>query len=94
MNELPPTPQTDALNRNLRESCRDECMYSEMLAFAQKLERERDEMRNALENIEDRFVDGENTYGENTSDENTYDDWLFMGTTARTVLAKLGNHLR
>jgi hypothetical protein len=24
MNELPPTPQTDALNRNLREACRDE----------------------------------------------------------------------
>jgi hypothetical protein len=84
MNELPPTPQTDALNRNLREACRDEYIYSEMLAFAQMLERERNEMRSALENIEDRFVDG----------ENTYDDWLFMGTTARTVLAKLGNHLR
>jgi len=49
-----------------------------------KLERERDEMRSALENIEDRFVDG----------ENTYDDWLFMGTTARTVLYKLRNHLK
>jgi hypothetical protein len=84
MNELPPTPQTNALNRNLREACRDEYMYSEMLAFAQMLERERNEMRNALENIEDRFVDG----------KNTHDDWLFMGTTARTVLAKLSNHLR
>jgi hypothetical protein len=84
MEKLPPTPQTNALNRNLREACRDEYMYSEMLAFAQILERERNEMRNALENIEDRFVDG----------ENTYDDWLFMGTTARTVLYKLRNHLR
>jgi hypothetical protein len=52
--------------------------------LVEKLERERDEMRNALENIEDRFVDG----------ENTYDDWLFMGTTARTTLYKLRNHLR
>ena len=83
MNELPPTPQTDALNRNLRAACRDECIYSEMLAFAQMLERERNEMRNALENIEDRFVDG----------ENTYDDWLFMRTTARTVLYKLRNQI-
>ena len=48
MNELPPTPQTDALNRNLRAACRDECMYSEMLAFAQMLERERNEMREAI----------------------------------------------
>jgi len=94
MNELPPTPETDALDKDYLLSSTARVIYGEMLAFAQKLERERDEMRNALENIEDRFVDGENTYGENTSDENTYDDWLFMGTTARTVLAKLGNHLR
>jgi hypothetical protein len=84
MNQLPPTPETDALNRSLIALCRDEYIYSEMLAFAQMLERERNEMRNALENIEDRFVDG----------ENTYDDWLFMGTTAQTVLYKLRNHLR
>lgn len=84
MKTLPPTPETDALNRNLIAACRDECMYSEMLAFAQMLERERNEMRNVLENIEDRFIDG----------KNTYDDWLFMGTTARIVLAKLSNHLR
>jgi hypothetical protein len=48
MNELPPTPQTNALNRNLREACRDEYMYSEMLAFAQMLERERNEMRESI----------------------------------------------
>ena len=40
MDKLPPTPQTDALNRSLIAACRDEYIYSEMLAFAQKLERE------------------------------------------------------
>jgi hypothetical protein len=48
MNELPPTPQTDALNRNLKAACRDEYVYSEMLAFAQMLERQRNEMRDAI----------------------------------------------
>ena len=73
---MTPTPETDAHFRG--------GSYSLDLTFARKLERERNEMRSALENIEDRFVDG----------ENTYDDWLFMGTTARTVLYKLRNHLR
>jgi hypothetical protein len=45
MEKLPPTPQTNALNRNLREACRDEYMYSEMLAFAQMLERQRNELQ-------------------------------------------------
>jgi hypothetical protein len=53
MEKLPPTPQTNALNRNLREACRDEYMYSEMLAFAQMLERERNEMRNAISEAHD-----------------------------------------
>jgi hypothetical protein len=75
---MTPTPETDAVIPNEVDSFL--CMQSR----CRKLERERNEMRNALENIEDRFVDG----------ENTYDDWLFMGTTARTVLAKLRNHLR
>jgi hypothetical protein len=44
-----------------------------------KLERERDALCKALELIEDRFVDG----------ENTYDDWLYMGVTARQALWKI-----
>jgi hypothetical protein len=41
--------------------------------FARKLERERNAAVSALQDIEARFCDGENTYG----------DWKFMGDTAR-----------
>lgn len=50
----------------------------------QSLIQERDALCKALELIEDRFVDG----------ENTYDDWLYMGVTARQALAKIKNHLK
>lgn len=53
-------------------------------ALVDKLERELNAAVKALELIEDRFVDG----------ENTYDDWLYMGTTARQFLAKIHNHLK
>ena len=75
---MTPTPETDAVIPNEVDPFR--CMQTR----CRKLECERNELRSALENIEDRFIDG----------KNTYDDWLFMGTTARTVLYKLRNHLR
>jgi len=49
----------------------------------QSLIQERDALCKALELIEDRFVDG----------ENTYDDWLYMGVTARQALAKIKKEL-
>lgn len=44
-----------------------------------KLREENSIMREALEAIEDRFCDG----------ENTYDDWRFMGETAQKTLKKI-----
>ena len=41
-----------------------------------KLERERDQFREALETIEGRYTDG----------SDTYEDWQFMGETARRAL--------
>jgi hypothetical protein len=52
---------------------------SDFGVLVDKLERERDALCKALELIEDRFVDG----------ENTYDDWLYMGVTARQALWKI-----
>jgi len=47
----------------------------------QKLIEENAAMREALEAIEERFVDG----------ENTHNDWQFMGKTAQKILDKLPN---
>jgi hypothetical protein len=44
--------------------------------LARRLERERDEAREALMKIEDVFVDG----------EDTYEDWRTMGNIARAAL--------
>jgi hypothetical protein len=83
MDKLPPTPETDGMTFLAQPGMMPP--YNTVSSeFARKLERERNELRSALESIEDRFVDG----------ENTYDDWLFMATTARTVLYELRNHLR
>lgn len=69
-----PTPETDEFN------CKWDS-YSrpfEAIDLARKLERERDEARDALMNIEEIFVDG----------ENTHDDWFKMGNIARTYFKK------
>jgi len=48
MGKLPPTPETDALDKDYLLSSTARVIYGEMLAFAQKLERERNEMREAI----------------------------------------------
>jgi hypothetical protein len=49
----------------------------ELEAHALSLERQRDELLDSLYAIEERFVDG----------CDTYDDWKFMGETARAAIA-------
>ena len=72
-----PTPETDALVpsqgriRTMRE------YIDELEAHARRLERQRDELIEALYAIEERFVDG----------CDTYDDWQFMGQKARAAIA-------
>ena len=69
-----PTPETDEFN------CKWDS-YSrpfEAIDLARKLERERDEARDALMKIEEIFVDG----------ENTHDDWFKMGQIAREYFKK------
>ena len=71
------TPETDALVpsqgriRTMRE------YIEELEAHALSLERQRDELLDSLYAIEERFVDG----------CDTYDDWKFMGETARAAIA-------
>jgi hypothetical protein len=72
---LSATPETDGLRIKL-ESYGFKESYVAMLSHARKLEHERDAARKALGVIEERFVDG----------CDTYDDWRFMGETARAAL--------
>lgn len=51
-------------------------LCAEALVLAGKMEVERNRYRAALEQIEERFIDG----------DNTYDDWKFMGEIARAAL--------
>jgi hypothetical protein len=81
MDKLPPKHEIEAELEMWRDG---NIIHENHRDQLEKLEHERNKMRNALESIEDRFIDG----------ENTYDDWLFMATTARTVLYELRNHLR
>ena len=70
------TPETDALW--------DHCVKNpgpgsglRIACHARRLERQRDELLEALYAIEERFVDG----------CDTYDDWKFMGQKARAAIA-------
>jgi hypothetical protein len=70
-----PTPETDAATLN---KWQDSCplqVVPKSLAVA--LERQRDELLEALYTIDERFIDG----------CDTYDDWQFMGQTARAAIA-------
>jgi hypothetical protein len=49
----------------------------ELEAHARRLERQRDELLEALYAIDERFIDG----------CDTCDDWQFMGQTARAAIA-------
>lgn len=73
-----PTPLTDALWIHC---VRNPGPGSGLLlaAHARRLERQLAEAREALEKIEERYIDGEDTYV----------DWKHMGTTARDALAQL-----
>lgn len=72
---LSATPETDWLRGKL-ESYGFKESYVAMLSHARKLEHERDAALKALEAIEERFVDG----------CDTYEDWRFMGETARAAM--------
>jgi hypothetical protein len=86
MNERP-TPETDAMwekwpNDRLPNG-RFRYGPLDLADFARRLERQRDELLEALYAIEERFVDG----------CDTYDDWQFMGETARAAIAAVkGDH--
>jgi hypothetical protein len=67
------TPETDALISVGLENADRECVPAE---FARKLERERDEAREALMKIEDLFIDGTDIYA----------DREMMGQIARDAL--------
>ena len=68
-----PTPETDALISVGLENADRECVPAD---FARKLERERDEAREALMKIEDLFIDGTDIYADREN----------MGTIARNAL--------
>jgi hypothetical protein len=82
------TPRTDAFSLSLYQKLPNGSINikgleiaGELADFARELESENSLMRNALQAIEERFVDG----------ENTHDDWQFMGETAKKTLDKLPN---
>jgi hypothetical protein len=55
-----------------------ESQCEDMTEFARELERENERLKNALERIEEIFVDG----------SDTYDDWYAMGRIATAALTK------
>ena len=72
-----PTPETD---NQIFEAWDDEGHYIAWVVdadFARRLERQRDELLEAIYAIDERFIDG----------CDTYDDWQFMGQTARAAIA-------
>jgi hypothetical protein len=72
-----PTPETD---NQIFEAWDDEGHYIAWVVdadFARRLERQRDELLEAIYAIDERFIDG----------CDTYDDWKFMGQTARDIIA-------
>jgi hypothetical protein len=74
------TPETDALyERLLAENPGNFIYLEEFLELASRLERERNELFEALSKIETVFVDG----------EDTYEDWRTMGNIAREALEKI-----
>lgn len=58
-----PTPETDALDRELHNPCVLQDRYSEMMEHAQKLERERDEARKEAEYYKERYEQLKDQYG-------------------------------
>ena len=71
------TPETDGEWNRL--ACLENPEFEQRIAdFARKLERERDEARRVIEQIEERYIDG----------CNTYEDWKFMGTIAREFFSE------
>lgn len=74
------TPETYALyERLLAENPGNFIYLEEFLELASRLERERNELFEALSKIETVFVDG----------EDTYEDWRTMGNVAREALEKI-----
>ena len=71
-----PTPETDMSQHEglLKENSMPTQVVH--VNFASKLERERDEAREALMKIEEVFIDS----------DDTYEDWRKMGNIARAVL--------
>ena len=67
------TPETDEKVSVGLENADRECVPAD---FARKLERERDEAREALMKIEEVFIDS----------DDTYEDWRKMGNIARAVV--------
>ena len=69
-----PTPETEAATLN---KWQDSCPLQVVpKSLAVSLERQRDELLEALFAIDERFIDG----------CDTYDDWQFMGQTARAAI--------
>ncbi len=64
------TPETDAFEATQHPSCR----FPVVLCKMRKLERERNAAIAALSSIEERYIDG----------CDTYEDWKFMGGIARS----------
>lgn len=83
-----PTPETDALAEKLipiAEKITEfnaqsiiKQLLTEILTKTTKLERERDEARDALMKIEEIYIDS----------DNTYDDWKAMGDVARKAVER------
>jgi hypothetical protein len=63
-----PTPETDAAANE---------SIVRVYETSKRLERQRDELLEAIYAIDERFIDG----------CDTYDDWQFMGQTARAAIA-------
>ena len=76
------TPRTDAAAFTLVKHDHSSIIAKVVpAAVSREIERENSLMRQTLQAIEERFVDG----------ENTHDDWQFMGETAQKTLDKLPN---
>jgi hypothetical protein len=71
------TPETDAFRDSQFTDRVDE--MNKLYDLAEKLERKRNELFEALSKIETVFVDG----------EDTYEDWRTMGNIAREALEKI-----
>ena len=75
------TPETDAAFAAWK--ARGQTETASVWSLAARMERERDAALRVIEQIEDRYIDG----------WDTYDDWRFMGQTARNFILIENTHV-